>query len=109
MRVLLTGGDGFIDSHLCDAIIAQGDTPVILDNLSTGQLSNIAHLANKVEIHQIDNVISYSFTSGLLGSIAFILFMDCVFKLLSIFGILDNSLQASKEFGNSLTVFNPSS
>jgi UDP-glucose 4-epimerase len=54
MRVLLTGGAGFIGSHLCDALIAQGDTPVILDNLSTGQLSNIAHLANKVEIHQGD-------------------------------------------------------
>jgi UDP-glucose 4-epimerase len=52
MRVLLTGGAGFIGSHICDALIAQGNTPVILDNLSTGQLSNIAHLANKVEIHQ---------------------------------------------------------
>lgn len=54
MRVLLTGGAGFIGSHLCDALIAQGDTPVILDNLSTGQLSNIAHIHNKVEIHQGD-------------------------------------------------------
>ena len=51
MRVLLTGGAGFIGSHLCDALIAQGDTPVILDNLSTGQLSNIAHIQNKVEVH----------------------------------------------------------
>jgi UDP-glucose 4-epimerase len=54
MRVLLTGGAGFIGSHLCDALIAQGGTPVILDNLSTGQLSNIAHIQNKVEIHQGD-------------------------------------------------------
>jgi UDP-glucose 4-epimerase len=54
MRVLLTGGAGFIGSHLCDALITQGDTPVILDNLSTGQLSNIAHIQNKVEIHQGD-------------------------------------------------------
>jgi UDP-glucose 4-epimerase len=54
MRVFLTGGAGFIGSYLCDALIAQGDTPVILDNLSTGQLANIAHIQNKVEIHQGD-------------------------------------------------------
>jgi len=54
MRVFLTGGAGFIGSHICDALIAQGDIPVILDNLSTGQLSNIAHIQNKIEIHQGD-------------------------------------------------------
>ena len=54
MRVLLTGGAGFIGSHLCDALIAQGDTPVILDNFTTDQLSSIANIQNKVEIHQVN-------------------------------------------------------
>jgi dTDP-glucose 4,6-dehydratase len=47
MRVLVTGGAGFIGSHLCDALIARGDTVLCVDNLSTGRFSNIAHLAGR--------------------------------------------------------------
>ena len=54
MRVFITGGAGFIGSHLCDALVAQGDTPIVLDNLSTGQLKNIEHIQNKIEIHRGD-------------------------------------------------------
>ena len=54
MRVFITGGAGFIGSHLCDALIARGDQVVILDNLSTGSKANIAHLDGKIEIHQGD-------------------------------------------------------
>ena len=54
MRVFITGGAGFIGSHLCDALLAQGDQVVILDNLSTGSKANIAHIADKIEIHQGD-------------------------------------------------------
>jgi UDP-glucose 4-epimerase len=54
MRVFITGGAGFIGSHLCDALIARGDQVVILDNLSTGSKANIAHLEGKIEIHQGD-------------------------------------------------------
>ena len=43
-RVLVTGGLGFIGSHLADALIARGDSVTILDNLSTGSKKNIAHL-----------------------------------------------------------------
>ena len=45
MRILVTGGAGFIGSHLCDALIARGDSVVCLDNFSTGQPDNVAHLA----------------------------------------------------------------
>ena len=41
MRVLVTGGAGFIGSHLCEALLAQGHTVISLDDLSTGNLSNL--------------------------------------------------------------------
>ena len=54
MRVFLTGGAGFIGSHLCDALIARGDEVSILDNLSTGSKDNIAHLEGKIKVSQGD-------------------------------------------------------
>jgi len=54
MRVFITGGAGFIGSHLCDALISRGDEVVILDNLRTGSQKNIAHLKGKIEITQGD-------------------------------------------------------
>jgi dTDP-glucose 4,6-dehydratase len=47
MRVLVTGGAGFIGSHLCDTLIARGDQVLCLDNLSTGRFGNIAHLLGR--------------------------------------------------------------
>jgi UDP-glucose 4-epimerase len=54
MRVFITGGAGFIGSHLCDALIAQGHQISILDNMSTGSAANIAHIKDAIEIHQGD-------------------------------------------------------
>ena len=47
MRALVTGGAGFIGSHLSDALLAQGHDVLILDNLSTGSFDNIAHLKGR--------------------------------------------------------------
>ena len=44
MRYLITGGSGFIGSHLSDAITARGDEVVVLDDLSTGRMANVEHL-----------------------------------------------------------------
>ena len=44
MRALITGGAGFIGSHLAEALLAAGHRVLILDNLSTGSFENIAHL-----------------------------------------------------------------
>lgn len=44
MKALITGGAGFVGSHLAEALVARGDNVRVLDNLSTGALSNLAHL-----------------------------------------------------------------
>jgi UDP-glucose 4-epimerase len=54
MRAFITGGAGFIGSHLADALIARGDSVTILDNMSTGSAKNIAHLQGKIEVHKGD-------------------------------------------------------
>jgi UDP-glucose 4-epimerase len=54
MRVLITGGAGFIGSHLADALIARGDHVLALDNLSTGATKNVKHLDENFELVQGD-------------------------------------------------------
>jgi UDP-glucuronate decarboxylase len=44
MKVLVTGGAGFIGSHLCERLIAQGHEVVCLDNFFTGRRDNVRHL-----------------------------------------------------------------
>ena len=48
MRAFITGGAGFIGSHLADALITRGDSVTILDNLSTGSTANLTQILNKV-------------------------------------------------------------
>ena len=49
MKVLITGGAGFIGSHLADRLVERGDQVVLLDDLSTGRLTNIEHLDNRTD------------------------------------------------------------
>src|SRR5271163_267696 len=51
MRVLITGGAGFIGSHLADAYVARGDDVFVLDDLSTGSIDNIGHLRAHPRFH----------------------------------------------------------
>jgi dTDP-glucose 4,6-dehydratase len=55
-RALVTGGAGFLGSHLCDALLAEGFSVVVADNLLTGRLANLDHLRNepRFEFRQID-------------------------------------------------------
>jgi UDP-glucose 4-epimerase len=54
MKVFITGGAGFIGSHLCDTLVSMGEEVVILDNLSTGSKKNIAHLEGKIKVFKGD-------------------------------------------------------
>ena len=51
MRVLITGGAGFIGSHLAEAYLARGDEVFVLDDLSTGSIDNIRHLKANPRFH----------------------------------------------------------
>jgi dTDP-glucose 4,6-dehydratase len=55
-RVLVTGGAGFLGSHLCDALLAEGNSVVAVDNLLTGRTQNLDHLRNesRFEFRQLD-------------------------------------------------------
>jgi UDP-glucose 4-epimerase len=50
MRVLVTGGAGFIGSHLVEALVARGDAVTVIDNVSTGNLENLSSVKEKIEI-----------------------------------------------------------
>ena len=70
MRILITGGAGFIGSHLCDRLLADGHDVVVMDNLSTGSADNIAHLAGHERFHFIEHdVTSYIFVEGALDAV----------------------------------------
>jgi dTDP-glucose 4,6-dehydratase len=65
MRVLVTGGAGFIGSHLCDRLLADGHDVVAMDNLITGSTDNIAHLAgNRRFLFVEHNVTNYIYVAG---------------------------------------------
>ena len=70
MRILITGGAGFIGSHLCDRLLADGHEVIAMDNLSTGSVDNIAHLAGHERFHFIKHdVTDYVFVEGGLDAV----------------------------------------
>jgi dTDP-glucose 4,6-dehydratase len=70
MRILITGGAGFIGSHLCDRFLAEGHEVVCLDNLLTGSTDNIAHLAGNRKFSFIHHdVTNYIFVEGKIEAI----------------------------------------
>jgi len=65
MRILITGAAGFLGSHLCDRLLADGHEVIGLDNFITGNRENIAHLlGNEKFSFRKHDVSNYIFISG---------------------------------------------
>jgi dTDP-glucose 4,6-dehydratase len=70
MRILITGGAGFLGSHLCDRFLAEGHQVMAMDNLITGTTRNIEHLAGRDDFLFIKHdVTNYIYVEGLLDAI----------------------------------------
>jgi len=82
LRVLITGGAGFIGSHLSDAYVERGDEVFVIDDLSTGSIDNIAHLKQHPRFHYaIDTVHNQPVVAELIDS------CDAVFHLAAAVGV----------------------
>src|SRR3954470_14524583 len=82
MRVLITGGAGFIGSHLADAYLGRGDEVFVLDDLSTGSIDNIGHLRGSPRFHYtIDSVHHRSVMAEMVDQ------CDVVFHLAAAVGV----------------------
>lgn len=82
MKILITGGAGFIGSHLSDAYIERGDEVHIIDDLSTGSIENIAHLKKHPRFHYtIDSVLNHPVVAELVDQ------CDVVFHLAAAVGV----------------------
>ncbi|RPJ02343.1 MAG: SDR family oxidoreductase [Chloroflexi bacterium] len=70
MRILLTGAAGFLGSHLCDRLLAEGHTVIGMDNLLTGKIENIAHLIGREDFSFVKhNVTNYIYVAGPLDAV----------------------------------------
>ena len=70
MRVVVTGGAGFLGSHLCDRLMQRGDDVVAIDNLLTGRLDNLSHLFGTEHfVFQHHNVSNYVHVPGAVDAV----------------------------------------
>lgn len=63
-RILITGGAGFIGSHLCDFLLSKGNKVICVDNLATGNISNIDHIRNENFLFIKHDVTNYIYIEG---------------------------------------------
>ena len=83
MKYLVTGGAGFIGSHLTEQLISRGDQVVILDNLSTGLSDNLSTIKNKVEFEQ-GNILDKSLVEKLVSNSDYVVHLAAALGVLNI-------------------------
>ena len=92
MKYLITGGAGFIGSHLCDALVIQGHTVIAVDNLSTGHLENIKHLTANANFQFVQgNILNETLISELVSKVDHVLHFAAA---VGVFTIVDNPLES---------------
>jgi UDP-glucose 4-epimerase len=103
MKVLITGGAGFIGSHLCDSRISMGDEVTILDNFRTGSRQNIKHIDNV--INKIDgNIKDQKLVESLVANSDLVLHMAAAVGVKT---ILDDPVESiSTNFAGSEVILN---
>ena len=67
--ILVTGAAGFLGSHLCDALLAEGHTVLGMDNLSTGSTANLDHLSSESRFRFLEQDITRAFDPGRVDSV----------------------------------------
>lgn len=77
MRVLITGGSGFIGSHLCRCLLERGDTVVCVDNLQTGSEDNIAELRQNERFMMLFHDVTIPLTADKVGNVDRIFNLAC--------------------------------
>lgn len=82
MRILVTGGAGFIGSHLADVLVTEGHDVLVVDNLSTGRMANIEHLLVQDRFRFLnDTILNETLMDGLVAGV------DQVFHLAAVVGV----------------------
>ena len=103
MQILVTGGSGFIGSHICDALIKQNHKVTVLDNMSTGTASNLDLIKSKIEIYKGD-IRDTSLVEKLIHQADLVLHMAAA---LGVNNILENPIESiSTNFSGSEVVLN---
>ena len=92
MRYLVTGGAGFIGSHVCDALIQRGDSVVVLDDLSTGNKKNIEHLISHASFKLVQgSILDTSAVESAIKSVDHVLHFAAA---VGVFTIVDKPLES---------------